>query len=451
MNKTVPGVLTYFDSGLWSNVIPQCGHADSAIRHALAALAAEHERSELAFLRYRKTSSPDRDAHEDAMRNFSLQQYNKAIMRLSLRMESDGQQTVKTTLICCLLFMCIESMKGNDRMMTGHIRNGLKIYHDWLDKSSISKDRIKGLTDPTSPECALAQVWRRLDHHATTFIDDHVPSQNVPVGIPPTPNQLAGLDFHTFEQARATLDLLMGRLFYFMRENSQYNTQPLELIPTSIREKHAAIGSQLLAYGLALSRFVTKFNTDSTIKGFRGVTILKMRQRALKIFHHKWPDEREPTEECEADFWAIASLGASLIQTNSAHELYVLPSSVRDSLAKLQLDPGSPTSLKLPTGSLPIFTLESGILPILYYTTQASHSSSIRQTAIELLRRANIREGLWWSMTTAVVAQQLLAEGDGKRRPMLAAKVQDLGKHLWDEVKRRKGSFPEYLAPEANV
>ena len=240
----------------------------------------------------------------------------------------------------------------------------------------------------------------------------------------------------------------MGQLFHFMRENSQYNVQPLELIPTPIREKHAVMGNQLLAYSSALGRFVTKFNTDSTIKGFRGATILKMPQRALKIFHRKWPDEREPIEECEADFWAVVLLGASLIRTNNAPELRVLPDSAQDALARLQLDSTSPGSLKLPVGSLPIFTLESGILPILYYTTQVSHSAAIRQIALSLLRRANMREGLWWSVTTAVVAHQLLAEGGGKRRPMLAAEVQDLGKHLWNEVKKRKGSFPEYLAPE---
>ncbi len=88
---------------------------------------------------------------------------------------------------------------------------------------------------------------------------------------------------------------------------------------------------------------------------------------------------------------------------------------------------------------LPTFTLESGLIPILYYTSQAAPTPSIRRRAIAVLRRANLREGLWGSRETAALAARELRASGGRRRPIYGAAVKEMGKQLWSEQREEEG------------
>jgi hypothetical protein len=71
--------------------------------------------------------SPGQRNHgKDYGRSFALQQYNKAISCLS-RCLSQGPQSEEITLMCCVLFICLEFLRGNIDTAISHLLSGLGI------------------------------------------------------------------------------------------------------------------------------------------------------------------------------------------------------------------------------------------------------------------------------------------------------------------------------------
>ncbi|KAI2606693.1 hypothetical protein GGR54DRAFT_652275 [Hypoxylon sp. NC1633] len=196
--------------GFWRRLVPQVGHSDPAVRHALIALGAAYESAQLQLqlqqqqqqtsqhyamagvgmgmgsgtsypdvtsrastpteLPYRpytavSTPPPEEDgAHHschhriDQLELFTIQQYNLSIYHLQRNAAQPALpsplDSVETTLICCLVFVCIETSRGNEAAALAHVASGLQI--------------IRGL--PPGQEPAYFPLFDGCcgDHHATT-------------------------------------------------------------------------------------------------------------------------------------------------------------------------------------------------------------------------------------------------------------------------------------------
>ncbi|KAI1659968.1 hypothetical protein F4813DRAFT_352589 [Daldinia decipiens] len=141
-------------ASFWRRLVPQVGHSDPAVRHALIALGAAHEsmqlqrgqsyqtmktkhpaprissRSGSPAERSRASTPPPEDTYQcaDQLELFMIQQYNLSIYHLQRHVQPGSPpESVETTLICCLIFVCIETSRGNEAAALAHVANGLQI------------------------------------------------------------------------------------------------------------------------------------------------------------------------------------------------------------------------------------------------------------------------------------------------------------------------------------
>ena len=83
-----------FDPTFWTRLVLQATHHEPAIKHAVIALGALHESSEI---KSREDSSI-----------FAMQQYGKAIECLVKPLREKQKQAADVALITCVLFVCFE-------------------------------------------------------------------------------------------------------------------------------------------------------------------------------------------------------------------------------------------------------------------------------------------------------------------------------------------------------
>ena len=100
--RTAPQLAGYFVSEFWERLIPLSTHQQPAIRHAVLALAALHERFE-------NSDDSILSSNLDLVHGgFALQQYNRAIGYLIKPIAGAESQALDIYLVACILFACFE-------------------------------------------------------------------------------------------------------------------------------------------------------------------------------------------------------------------------------------------------------------------------------------------------------------------------------------------------------
>ncbi|KAI1759351.1 hypothetical protein GGR53DRAFT_527474 [Hypoxylon sp. FL1150] len=165
--------------GFWQRLVPQLGHSDAAVRHALIALGASYQSALLQLQQQQKQgkgpntninvraaarstgksssrgSSPDEIQYQhhkqhqyasiptpipsqpdnstryqriEQLELFTIQQYNLSIYHLQRHVQPGSPpESVEVTLVCCLVFVCVETSRGNEPGALSHVANGLQI------------------------------------------------------------------------------------------------------------------------------------------------------------------------------------------------------------------------------------------------------------------------------------------------------------------------------------
>lgn len=130
---------THFDNDFWSKIVLQMAHSESAVRHALIALGSLCQ-SEPGSMKHARAKF----AVDDNYR-FVLLHYNKAVRALVQSM-SDTTHSPEVALVTCLLFVCMEFLRGNYHTAFTHMKNGLGII------TQRRKSHATGATKPLSHE-----------------------------------------------------------------------------------------------------------------------------------------------------------------------------------------------------------------------------------------------------------------------------------------------------------
>ncbi|KAI1073760.1 hypothetical protein F5B20DRAFT_565982 [Whalleya microplaca] len=152
-------------TGFWAHVVPRVGATSAAVRHAAIALGAAWEGMQLRKRAFRHHNYHQyyRDDYAAQMEAFTLQQYNRAIAHLRNKGEDEGEGgRVEVTLLCCLLFICLETSRGDSAATLSHVASGLRIVAalptDVLRFSSGTSVYTRG-----SGPCRLERSdWRHL-------------------------------------------------------------------------------------------------------------------------------------------------------------------------------------------------------------------------------------------------------------------------------------------------
>jgi len=153
-------------TAFWSRVTPHISHQDDAVKHAVIALGAANEIFQLSRQEQHAekrssadihTGSSDEFTHED-LEVFTIQQYNKSISKLQRHVGSSSPESIHVTLICCLAFICLETLRGHHYAAVTHLINGLNILQMLpLEEFNFLAD-LNDEKDPSGPRAPAYTV-----------------------------------------------------------------------------------------------------------------------------------------------------------------------------------------------------------------------------------------------------------------------------------------------------
>jgi hypothetical protein len=120
----------HFDSKFWSRLVLQLSHSEPSIRHAVSAISVIYQDVESSLLHPAGYVNANPEAHLE---------WNKAMKSLSARIQAHPNSNL-VPLTCCLLFSCIEVLRGNGESSLLHIWSGFNILAALRRNSSTAPD-----------------------------------------------------------------------------------------------------------------------------------------------------------------------------------------------------------------------------------------------------------------------------------------------------------------------
>ncbi|KAL2845043.1 hypothetical protein BJY01DRAFT_247864 [Aspergillus pseudoustus] len=118
---TVPMMNGWFDHRVWNRLVLQMAQSEPAVCHAIVAVSALQEVSESCGLAILPEDISDRT------HRFALYQYSRSLKYLTVRMGSNDPHVRNTVLVCCILFIVFELLRGNYDQAILHLQNGMHV------------------------------------------------------------------------------------------------------------------------------------------------------------------------------------------------------------------------------------------------------------------------------------------------------------------------------------
>jgi hypothetical protein len=378
----------------WANmVIPLCNQ-EPAIKHAVLAVSRFH----LHAVKAHQGGGPQSRRHAVVTldEKLGLIEYGKAINALqSWRPSADevGMSTGMTPLIACILFICIEFLRGNERESHMHIEQGRKML------ASVTQDANPNFL--TMLKRYLVPMYTRLS--LPSFLFGRIPPPIPDVfraessTTPPSPLSavLGATGLISIEQARNQLyHLADAAVPYLNAATAQY----YKVLDTPYTESLQSTRQQLLT---ALEQWDVAFTTlivslPPSAQPSRTIALLRMYREALKLWVDLGP---EPSDEAFdsrlGSFSVIVAHGGAAIDA-------------------MQQQSGASSTT---AGGEYMFSFETEVIAPLYWTAIRCRHPVLRRAALGLLRRDEVkrrRENLWHAEAVAAVAARIIAMEEGE-------------------------------------
>ena len=305
------------------------------------------------------------DSHND---RFALAQYNKAITHLSKRLNSDS--SIEVALLACILFVCVEFLRGDCEPAVKHFKSGMTIAltslsHGETQTAKASAERIKRHILP---------FFNRIELLSTLFGNDA--SWDYPVELPDTvPDH-----FQNMRQARDSIIHLANLSIRFIRsmKSKKYNQL---VFPDDAARQHVLL-RQFDKWALALDEML--LSDQMTDRDLDAAKTLRIHQLVATMWLKRATVRQEcATDKVMNDFETAVSLAEaihSLAGTREQREV---------------LDSSS-------------FLFDMELVSPLYYVATKCRHPVIRRRAISILERTQRREGLWDSNMAAAIAKRIM-------------------------------------------
>ena len=386
--RTAREISGYLPSEFWDTLLLQASHTDPAILHAVIALGSLHEI-------YEKHASRCLENGEALdKRQFALQQSNKAIQHLSTKLAM-APPSGEVILICCLLFICLETFQGNYQAAITHLNSGLRILGSLIhpDQNPALPPEMASYHDRTFVENKLTPLFIQLDLQASTYLNTRPINYKLiakdldAVAGPPIPDA-----FTSLADAQKSLNDQLHFMLHYEHEAWQHlaaakdettNEIPEDLLNEALAAQ-ADHRAQLERWLQTLNAFLTDYSIRLGSKELRGAVILKIHHITCKILLEATGYDHETGfDDLIHEFDRIVALAETLSRIPSA-----IPSA----------------------GTKPAYSFDMGILPPLYYTAVRCRDPVIRRKALALLSASPRREGVWDSLVLAAIVRWVIGE-----------------------------------------
>ena len=354
-------IAGYMDSEFWSHEVLRASHHESIVRQALVSLS---------LLQLESASSDGIKAAGSE----ALVRYGKALRALNRSLQDPSSESVRTALLCCVLFYCFETAQGQPENAVRHLESGLNI----LSQTShiLPGYQYQG----NSP---LYKIFRRLDLQATIFNQERKPVLaqvlNTVCGWPDsTPRE------RFLNDAFDELVMIQSALFRFLVPNTLTRAFPLEAIPVPILSGKNKLVDLLDQWKKNVDRFEVASQSSS------------QSLESLKVLTIQW-------HICHMLLASVHPLDDTVFGASPNPETKTVLDLITDVLAT--------QGCKIADGNVGrtlrrTCSAETGIVAPLFMICMKCSDSAVRRRAAELLEKADRREGLYDSRNVLAIVHK---------------------------------------------
>ncbi|CAH0038146.1 unnamed protein product [Clonostachys rhizophaga] len=332
-------------NGFWLKTLPALSQNEPLVRHAVTALGATH----CLFLSH----DSSRINHEAKYQAVVTQQFTSSISRLVPLMSQAKPENTILVLICCLLFVFIESMRGSQTEALRHLTAGCRLLASVRDLPPELEGKLR----------EIATVFRGLGSVVNMFNEDKIIPDlasyaELPKGYEDPTKPYESID--EAEKALAHLDMFLSDM-HCTHDNSEGP------FPERLKEINEQTFRSL---GRRFRKWEARFErTLESLRPPHSYELLNLKlQRYLWAQMMKQPYGEEPVIGEEKCMWLMDKVEELLEMTNPTQR---------------------------------IFTTKADLIPVLVVVYGSCPVTQVRKRAIALLQLRSRREGFWDSDKTA--------------------------------------------------
>lgn len=363
-----------FESQFWSKLVLQACFSEPAAFHAATALGATHQND---F-------------------TLSMQEQNKSMMHLRRKMRNKDKNSLDIALITCLLYVCLELMKGDLKAGQVHLHNGRAILQE-AQRQDRSVDGVNILVlnlRHNSTNDYIAESFARMTLQSALF--DRQLTCLYGIDLASGLKSLAKYDipqaFSTLAEARCYLDCLTNSIYALEEEASNHHNRDANL-PTgswlALSRRQIQLQSLTQQWLASFQRSDLKMPTPQNFRLKLGAPLLLLYHEMLTIM--------------------IATCGRGFDETvfDLHHSEFTSMVERAEKICRLRLEVLKqffPAGHHIPKVR---FSADMGVIPPLYFVALKCRDLKLRNRAIAQLRDVPHREGVWDGVLASKIAQRV--------------------------------------------
>ncbi|KAH8881339.1 hypothetical protein GQ53DRAFT_848353 [Thozetella sp. PMI_491] len=230
----------YLSPDFWNKIVLQRSHDEQVVRQAVIALSSVH--LENAMMTSQDISRMPLGASEEI-----LMQYNKSLRCLRKYLNHSAKDKEKegpsliVVLVCCALFYCFETARGNGDAAFHHLKMAVSILSNEGNREEMSRT-AQDMADMFK----LEDLFQRLDLAAAMYQYDRTPLLDLV-----TPQEKMGLvscigpqPFRGLEEAHTVLAKLQNWTLHLLIPNPEYKFGLVENLPPEFMREKEVLGAQ---------------------------------------------------------------------------------------------------------------------------------------------------------------------------------------------------------------
>lgn len=378
--RTVSKLQGTFASSFWDTLVFQAGSSEPAVLNAILALSSVHKWDAIGV----GLQGGTRQRNEQEQ--FTLQHYVRAISHLQPHFSARDRASCRIALIACVVFVCIEFLRGHFKTAQLHLANGLEILGHLQGQSDPRPGTLtlKPCRDPTDDWIVEAFSRLHLQVELFRYLYQH---PCVILRPAPDPQRMSTSHIRSLSDAWRQLEPILNSIFHLTQQARQH--------AVSTRE-HTS--QQLIKAKLA--QWLNMFEVFNKVQPFGGSGDLEQAYQVIRVNHTMATIMADTCLHSDESIYD-AYTDRFLLLITQLTRLWVISSEAED------------FSLSWDLVCMPRSIIDIGWIAPLYFTAVKCRVHRIRLQAIRLLPCSGHREGIWDSGVAARVASKVMEVEEG--------------------------------------
>ncbi|KAK2780559.1 C6 zinc finger domain-containing protein [Colletotrichum kahawae] len=377
----LPGVFTC--ALFWETLVLQASSTEPAVLYAVLALGAAH-RMEIANACCCKVESEDSElSNVTTQKRLALQYYNKAISLLRPQLCDRRPESVRISLVVCIIFIYLEFMQERYKDGYVHFRHGLQLLDLLIPGLSSGSRSFRDCADES-----LAETLAWLDIQ-TTLLKTNSSQGQYPRKLPSWHDPEVPTAFRDILHARQSMDRLLFRSYALEEESRQISSNP-------------ATSFDLLGSQKRLRNDLAFWSRTFTAYTKKMWPVVRDRD---KVAYSYLPVYREMAfiiaETC------LCPTDESIFDSYTTNFAFIV-SAMKGILEAMLPAPLAHVASRHCTQRFS-YSAQMDLIPPLYYTAMNCRVPSIRRQAVELVTTGLHEEGIWDTSLSAQMAREIVS------------------------------------------